>query len=387
MAVVDRWRNRDGSPSKDDGRGKRWIVRYRDPQGVQRSKSFTRKADAERHELETAVSVRTGTWADPTAGKQTFDTFAASWLEVNRPQWRATTIRSMEQIVDKRISPHIGMTPMARVNPAQVQAMVNAWAAHYSPATVNLNVQTLRTIMLAAVDAGVIGKDPSHKVKSPKQPRRRDAHLSHEDVAAILATARGPVRPFLASLAWCGLRLGEGLGLDVADVDWLTGTISVTKQQSTEYADSVVDAMPKTEAAVRRVPMPPQLVAMCSEMLAGRRAESGALDHDYLWQTDAGGRLQRTNVDSEIRRIRRITGIAFSAHHLRHYYGAALISAGVPIPQVAKQMGHASPQVTLRVYAYAMKDDADLGRAAVALIAEQSSSCAPDVHPIAVGES
>jgi integrase len=387
MAVVDRWKNADGSPSRDAGRGKRWLVRYRDPQGQQRSKSFERKADADSYNLETAVNVRTGMWADPAAGKQTFGTFAEAWLDLNRPQWRATTTRSMEQIVRNRLKPSIGMTPMARINAGQVQAMVNGWSGTYSPATSALNVQTFRTVMAAAIEAGVIGKDPAPKIKAPKRSRRRDAHLSHEDVATILATARGPVRPFLATLAWCGLRMGEGLGLDVADVDWLSGTVTVSKQQSTEYADSTVDAMPKTEAAYRSVPMPPELVAMCSEMLAGRRARTGALEDGYLWQATDGRRLQRTNVDSEIRRIRRVTKLSFSAHHLRHYYGAALLSQGVPIPQVAKQMGHASPQVTLRVYAYAMTDDAELGRAAVAQIAALSASCAPDVHPQAAGES
>lgn len=387
MAVVDRWKTKDGSPSREHGRGKRWMVRYRDPQGVQRSASFHRKVDAEHFAGEVTQSVRAGLWVDPAAGKQTFDAWASAWLELNRPQWRAATERSMRQIVTHRISPHVGLTPMARLNPAQVQAMVNAWAAHYAPATVGLNVRTLRTIMLAAIDAGVIPRDPSAKVKVPKAPRRRNAHLSHEDVKVIIEAARGPVRPFLAALAWCGFRLGEALGLDVADVDFLTGTASVTKQQTTEYRDGQVAALPKTDAAVRDVPVPPQLIAMLSASLAERRLSEGAPPSGPLWASPTGGRLQRTTVDSEIRRIRRKTGVAFSAHHLRHYYGAALLSAGVPIPQVARQMGHASPAVTLRVYAYALAGDADLGRAAVAKIASESVACAPDVHPIGASAS
>lgn len=53
-------------------------------------------------------------------------------------------------------------------------------------------------------------------------------------------------------------------------------------------------------------------------------------------------------------------------------------------------MGHASPQVAMRAYAYAMTDDADQGRAAVAAIAaiaNQSFPCEPDVHPIAAESS
>ena len=50
------------------------------------------------------------------------------------------------------------------------------------------------------------------------------------------------------------------------------------------------------------------------------------------------------------------------------------------MPRVAKQMGHGSPQVTMRVYSYAMTDDAAKGRAAVAVLAELSAACVPDVY-------
>jgi hypothetical protein len=149
----------------------------------------------------------------------------------------------------------------------------------------------------------------------------------------------------------------------------LSGTVPITNQITTEHAANQIDPLPKTEARVR------ECLCRCNYCKCCQGC----------WQTD-GGQLQRTTVDSEIRRVRQRTGITFSAHWLRHFYGAALLSAGVPIPQVAKQMGHASPQVTLKVYAYALEGDAHLGRAAVADIAAKSMSCAPDVHPQAAGQ-
>lgn len=379
MTVTDRWKTRDGLPSKDNGRGKRWRVRYRDPQGQQRARSFRLRQDADDFDLQNSVEVRTGVWADPTAGKQTFTAFAEHYVESNRARWRPTTERSQRQVI-ARTTPHLGLTPMARISHAQVQAMVDKWTKHYAPATVNLNVAALRTLFAFAVDEGVIGRDPSAKVKVPKRPRRRDAHLSHEDVDLILSKAQDSLRPFLASLAWCGLRLGEALGVQATDVDWLTATLHVRHQQSTEYANSNVTALLKTDAGRRDVPIPPTLVELASAQLVARRLVDGTLDGEWLWQSPRGGRMQRTTIDSEIRRIRRVTGVHFSAHHLRHYYGASLISAGVPIPQVAKMMGHASPQVTLRVYAYAMADDAEMARKAVSVMAEESGACVPDVY-------
>lgn len=384
MTVTDRWHTADGSPSADNGRGRRWLVRYRDPQGKQRSRSFARKAQADAYDLKVRGEVHGGTYVAPSAGKVTFGEYANGWLELQQ-HWRPSTRRSQVQMVTLRIVPHIGMTPMGVLNRAQLQAMVNAWRTTYSPATVTTTFSCLRTILAAAIDDKVIAADPSAKVKVPTPPRRRDVHLSHEQVAAILGAAKPEMRPFFASLAWCGLRLGESLGLDVADVDFLTGTLNVHRQMDTEDPQGRVVAYTKTDAGTREVPVPAELVAMCSAMLAARRRADGSLEGTYLWQAPSGARLLRTVVDTEVRRIERRTGVTFSPHHLRHYYGASLISAGVPVPQVAKQMGHAGPQVTMRVYAYAMRDDAEKGRQAVAALAGLSAPCAPDVHRKAAG--
>ncbi len=383
MTVTDRWHDSAGEQSAEYGRGRRWLVRYRDPQGKQRSRSFARKAQADAHDLRVRGQVVDSTYVDPAAGKVTFGEYAEGWLALQQ-HWRPSTRRSQEQMVKLRIAPHIGMTPMRVLNRSQVQAMVNTWRTTYAAATVTATFSCLRTILAAAVDDKVIAADPSAKVKVPAPPRRRDVHLSHEQVATILGTAKPELRPFFASLAWCGLRLGESLGLDVADVDFLTGTLTVARQMDTEDPSGRVLAYTKTDAGRRDVPVPPALVAMCSAELAARRRADGSLDAAYLWRAPHGVRLLRTVVDTEVRRIERRTGITFSPHYLRHYYGASLISAGVPVPQVAKQMGHASPQVTMRVYAYAMKDDADKGRAAVAALAGLSAPCAPDVHRTAV---
>ena len=249
MAVVDRWKNSDGSPSTDSGRGKRWLVRYRDPQGKQRAKSFTRKADADNYALAVAVDVKVGAWADPKAGRQSFTSYSREWLASNEPNWKPTTQRSMKQVVTNRIQPHIGLTPMSQIDTAQVRALVNLWTGSYSPATVRLNLNTLRSILISAVEARVISQDVSAKVSGPKVARRRNAHLSHEQVGTILSTAREPMRPILATMAWCGLRIGEALGLDVADVDWLTGTAAITKQQSTISPTQTLEHSPRLRPA------------------------------------------------------------------------------------------------------------------------------------------
>jgi integrase len=46
-----------------------------------------------------------------------------------------------------------------------------------------------------------------------------------------------------------------------------------------------------------------------------------------------------------------------SLHSLRHTHASALIAAGVDIVTISKRLGHAKPDITLRVYARLFKKD------------------------------
>jgi integrase len=58
-----------------------------------------------------------------------------------------------------------------------------------------------------------------------------------------------------------------------------------------------------------------------------------------------------------------LTGV--SLHSLRHTHASQLIDAGVDVVTISKRLGHASPAITLKIYAHlSRKDD---GKAAAAI--------------------
>jgi integrase len=59
-------------------------------------------------------------------------------------------------------------------------------------------------------------------------------------------------------------------------------------------------------------------------------------------------------------------------HALRHTHASQLIDAGVDIVTVSKRLGHASPAITLKIYAHLFRKDD--GKAAAAINAALSSS-------------
>jgi integrase len=44
-------------------------------------------------------------------------------------------------------------------------------------------------------------------------------------------------------------------------------------------------------------------------------------------------------------------------HGLRHLHGSLLLAEGLPVPEVSQRLGHASPAITMAVYAHALRQD------------------------------
>jgi integrase len=52
-------------------------------------------------------------------------------------------------------------------------------------------------------------------------------------------------------------------------------------------------------------------------------------------------------------------------HGLRHTHASQLIDAGVDIVTISKRLGHAKPDITLRIYAHLFKKDDSKAAAAI----------------------
>lgn len=65
-------------------RSGRYRVKYRDPLGRQRSKTFTRKADADRFAVEMEADLARGQWLDPAGAQLSVDEWAETFLSLCR---------------------------------------------------------------------------------------------------------------------------------------------------------------------------------------------------------------------------------------------------------------------------------------------------------------
>ena len=80
-------------------------VRYRDPSGKPRSKSFRRLVDAERFARTVEIEKEKGTWVDPKAGRITLDEWREQFVKTELGN-RAST-RARDQLLEGSHQPGI----------------------------------------------------------------------------------------------------------------------------------------------------------------------------------------------------------------------------------------------------------------------------------------
>src|SRR5919197_1228713 len=230
-------------------------ARYRDPAGRERSKSFSRKLDADRFVVQVEHAKSRGDWVDPTLGRITF----ADWLD----QWWATTtnLRVSTRARDEaslrvHAVPRFGRMPLAAIHQIEVRAWVaDLTGQDLKPATVVKAYQLFGKVMAAAVDAGIIAQSPCRRVPLPKVEQDEKRFLTPAEVAQLASVIEPRFRALVLVSTYGGLRIGELAGLRRARVDAARGTVTVL-EIATDVSGRLVVGPPKPRAARRTVSLP-----------------------------------------------------------------------------------------------------------------------------------
>jgi integrase len=323
-------------------------VRYRDPAGHQRSKVFTRKADAQRFLNETETAKLRGTWTDPSLGRVLFRDWLGEW-------WATTTnlrpkTRDRDELLLRRLAlPRFGDAALAAIGQRDVRAWVAELSARgLAPATVQKSYQLLCKVMGAAVDAGMLAQTPCRRVPLPKVERDEMRFLTPAEVAGLADAIRLPYRALVLVAAYGGLRIGELAGLRRSRVDLLRGTVTVA-EIVVEVRGVLHIGPPKTRASRRTVGLPRFVV----EELARHLAHPGD-PAAFVFTAPHGGPLRVTAFRARVwRPATKAAGLdGLRIHDLRHTAVALWIAAGANPKEVAARAGHASVSFTLDRYGH-----------------------------------
>lgn len=150
------------------------------------------------------------------AGAMTVAQYMNRWLvDCARGRVAYRTYDGYEQRVQDHINPGIGRIKLAKLSPANIQALYNKKLANgLSPGTMRAIYAVLHGALEQAVRWELIPRNPAASVDPPKLRQEEITPLDTDQACRLLEAAKGDRFDCLYVLAlMCGIRRGELLGL------------------------------------------------------------------------------------------------------------------------------------------------------------------------------
>jgi site-specific recombinase XerD len=176
----------------------------------------------------------------------------------------------------------------------------------------------------------------------PAREKKVPVILSRQEVVAILQHVKlFRYRVCLETIYSCGLRLLEGVAMEIADVDSARMVLHIHGKGGKE----------------RYVPLPERTLLLLRELwkthrnrrwlfpMAGKPGRGYALEGRMR---TAKQHCSKSVVQTAFRKALKATGISkrASVHTLRHSYATHLLEAGVNLRQIQVNLGHSTPTTT-----------------------------------------
>jgi integrase len=259
----------------------------------------------------------------------------SSWAEgyrVSRPDIGDETRKNTASHL-KRLLPTFGGRDPASIIPSDVQEWIGAQLDELKPSSLSRYLATLRNVLDFA------GADPNpardKRVKLPKIEASVVEPPTAAQVDAIMAHSPSRWRLPLRVLEQTGMRVGELRDIEWRDVDLAESRLRIRQG--------------KTATARRWVNVPvwlmDDLTATCppDDRTPERRVFQG-------FSPDVAKNVMT--------RACKAAGIPhFHPHDLRHRYASVKLRDGIPVTDIAAQLGHARKSLTLDTYSHVLLDE------------------------------
>lgn len=155
---------------------------------------------------------------------------------------------------------------------------------------------------------------------------------------------------------YTGIRLGELCALRWEDVLLDEGELyihaTMLRIQTPDHPDhrtKVITTMPKSGSSLRRIPLPPNLYKLLSEM-KGPDGTYFLTRHENLF-------IEPRIMESHFKAVIDAVGIADANFHaLRHTFATRCIELGFDVKSLSEILGHASVNITLNRYVHSSMD-------------------------------
>ena len=342
------------------------------------------RARAEEELANVLAGVRLGTWkpsrvhaAEP-ADDPTFHEFASEWLGGRAGELRPRTLADYRWALSDHLLPFFAGYRLSEIRPQDVDRYKSAKLAEgkLAPSQINKTLKRLAQIIDVAIEYEITERaNPARgRRRRLKQSPPARTWVEPEQVMTLIEAASPAMRPVLAVLVGGGLRVGEAVALEWADINLATGTLRVGRaktdagsyreidlsgglvEELTEWKMRSADQLEEWQEAHPDAGSP---VFLSSH--AGRIRQQSEANVSRRLKTaikNANRRLEELGIEPISERV--------TPHSLRRTFASLRAASGDDPVYIAEQLGHTDPRFTLSVYTKAVKRRAKLSAAYLA---------------------
>jgi integrase len=340
---------------------------------------FRLKSEARAHLNTQLGKIADGLWR-PDSPLTVSELLLEHWLEAMESRdLRPATMVQYRKVVGAWINPNIGATKVNALTAKKVNELVRTLRTKktktgrdgLSPRSIQLAVGILKAACAWGVANDLLARNPVAGVKRPRgKSRVMQVWTTGEARQFLEFTKEGRLAFAWTLLLTRGLRRGELCGLRWSDVGLETGSITINHTRVT-VAGRAVDGEPKTAAGRRAIPLDaslsPILRAHKATQAREKLAAGGAYEESgYLVADELGRPYHPDSVSGWFDDRVKLSGLPrIRLHDTRHTAASLMLASNVPVKVVSEMLGHASPTITLAIYAHVMPGMAEEAGAAL----------------------
>ena len=339
---------------------------------IQRSKTFKTEREANEFRIKTLNQINEGTYVSP--NQMPLGEWLDFYLKHHTSNLKPLTQKSYEDRIRLHITPIIGNVKLCKLTPFIVQDFIDGLSLKtdthkaLSPKTVKCVHGVLHKALAKAVSLGYLPKNPAdhctmRKVIAPDITPLTDS----QTVEFLKAIQDNKYEKVYQIGLFMGLRQGEILGLTWDCINWEKNTVNVKQQliRARQCKHKTYEDNEPRYKLTRVKNDKGRYICVADEIMdifrtrleeqnKQRKIAGDLWDEPFpnlVFENEFGKNLAHATIRKHFKKIVAEIGLPEERfHNMRHNYTVAALESGDDVNTVQENLGHATPNFTLKVY-------------------------------------